>query len=156
VTYAVVPVKRVIERIDAILQADMPARVAAAGLPAIVSWTYANVLVDDENQLPQCCLDLTWGRRGISAGGGVLPQYNIDIVFALPWIGNQDNYVYGVEMASIAEAVMYDYAQAADGTGTLWTSIPNNFAQGEPVGQHGEWQGGHIRLRLEGAQINYG
>jgi hypothetical protein len=153
--YAPVPIKRTMQAILALLQAEVPDHLTTASLPAIASWTFATVFINEENQLPQVVIDLQWARRPISAGGGVLPHYTADIIVALPWTGTVDNYLDGTAIASVCEGVMYDEAKHDDGSGTLWNAIINKRSIGEPVGEEGVWQGGHVKMLIEGVQINY-
>jgi hypothetical protein len=154
--YAPIPIGRVMAAVKAILQADMPAYLYQESLPGISSWTFSDVLVNEENQLPQVCVDVKWKRRPASIGGGFRPLYGVDIICAMEWVGNQENYMNGAAIAAIAEGVMFENVQYADEDGTLWNAIINGTVQGTAVGEAGVWQGGHSQFLMEGAPLYYG
>lgn len=156
-TYTPVPIRRAMEAVKSILEDGMPARLVTAGLPAISSWTFADVLVTDESKLPQVCIDMNHTRRARSAGGGFQAMYKLVIVCALEWTGNEDGFLDGAEMASIAEALMYHNVQYEDGTGELWNAIPSTSTKCGPVGNVEEaWQGGRCEMVLAGLRLAYG
>jgi len=159
--YTPVPIRRAMEAVKSILEDGMPAKLSAAGLPAISSFTFADVLVNEENQLPQVVIDLNYKRHSRTAGGGFQGMYKLMVVCALEWTGNEDGYLDGAEMASIAEALMFDNAQYEDGTGELWNAIPNKLCECGAAGNDGAdekvaWQGGRCVMTLVGKRLVYG
>ena len=150
--YAEVPIGTLLDSLQTMLQAQMPAKVSAAGLPAVVTWTFADVLIDTNADLPQVCVGAKWAHEPKGSGGAFHANYDVEVICAFPWLGTGDGYKDGATMAAIAEALIYANVGLAG-----YTNIIERAGNGQSVGSARApmWQGGVWKGRLVGALQNW-
>jgi len=141
--WAPVPIGTYLENLQSILQAQMPGRLVTAGLPAVVTWTYQDVMFDSDDKLPQVCVGAKWVHRPKGGGGSFEPIYSTEIICAFPWLGTGDGYKDGAAMASIAEALVYynignGYEDVVERTGV---GMAAGWRESPPLWQGGVWRG---------------
>lgn len=157
-TYSRVPLGTVMEQIRDLLKSAMPARLTALGLPVPATADFRLVaLREGEDDLPQVIVEATASRRPIGAGGAFLPLYDVRIICAFRPMGREEAFRDGADMATVADAVMFDNAGYDNPPGTVWwSSILVNSARSMPAGQEGQWEGGVCTMTLEGDPQSYG
>jgi len=149
--WAPVPIDSYLETIPDMLQSQMPARLVTAGLPAVVTWTYQDVLFDSDSQLPLVCVGAKWRHRAKGGGGSFEPLYATEIICAFPWLGTGDGYKNGAGMASIVEALMYY------NIGSGYEDVVESSGIGMAAGQETspQWQGGVWRGDVVGSLLYF-